>query len=557
VLLAGAQLANVSQDSSGFEMSFRDQLLGGGGAGGVTSLNGLTGALTIAPGNGISVTQSGSSITVAATGGGGGGGLTLPYSQSGAASTSSLFTITNTATAPSGKANSAIVGIGGAASGLIGHGGFADHTTGVLGDSVGVGVLGSSSAYVGALGISTGFAGVAGFVQSAVSGIGGYGVAGIAFSSTGTGVFGTQAINSPDSSGDSAGVEGTADDQPGVIGRSSSNYGVAGYSDTNNAIFGQTSGGAAAGVQGENGANDGFLGGSSYGVAGIVPAGNQYVGVLGTAGNPTVIVPVNGAGVVALGAGDIPGVFGQSQTGHSVWGQTPKTGPNNFEAGVFGNATGTGIGVYGDSSNGASNAYALFGLGNNAGVFQGNVTITDHLTVGGVQRFAAPDPIDASKEIHLGPLTGAESGTYFRGTARIAGGFARIEVPEAFRLMSAPDGLTIVATPIGAPAVLFVARQSLDEIVIQGNADVEFHYVVNGVRRDDAGTPAIVDNEHFVPRSAHDPRFMAYADPAVITTLKANGILNADGSINLDTAHGLGWDKRPGWNEPEKTAPVR
>ncbi len=33
VLLAGAQLANISQDSSGFEMTFRDELLGSGGGG--------------------------------------------------------------------------------------------------------------------------------------------------------------------------------------------------------------------------------------------------------------------------------------------------------------------------------------------------------------------------------------------------------------------------------------------------------------------------------------------------------------------------------------------
>jgi hypothetical protein len=41
----------------------------GGGGGGVTSLNALTGALVIAAGAGITVTPSGSTITIAATGG--------------------------------------------------------------------------------------------------------------------------------------------------------------------------------------------------------------------------------------------------------------------------------------------------------------------------------------------------------------------------------------------------------------------------------------------------------------------------------------------------------
>jgi hypothetical protein len=55
VLLAGAQIANESQDATGFEMSFPDIL------GGVTSVNGLTGALTLEAGSNISITPDGSS----------------------------------------------------------------------------------------------------------------------------------------------------------------------------------------------------------------------------------------------------------------------------------------------------------------------------------------------------------------------------------------------------------------------------------------------------------------------------------------------------------------
>jgi hypothetical protein len=70
ILLAGAQLANQSQDPSGFEMSFRGSLLSGGG--GVTSLNGLTGAVTLAAGSNITITPAGNTLTIAAAGGGGG-----------------------------------------------------------------------------------------------------------------------------------------------------------------------------------------------------------------------------------------------------------------------------------------------------------------------------------------------------------------------------------------------------------------------------------------------------------------------------------------------------
>ncbi len=62
VLLAGAQIANESQDSSGFEMSFPDAF------GGVTSLNGLTGALTLEAGANISITPDGSNaLKISAT----------------------------------------------------------------------------------------------------------------------------------------------------------------------------------------------------------------------------------------------------------------------------------------------------------------------------------------------------------------------------------------------------------------------------------------------------------------------------------------------------------
>lgn len=49
----------------------------GGGSGGVTTLNSLSGALTLVAGSGITVTPSGSNITIAATGGGGGANTAL------------------------------------------------------------------------------------------------------------------------------------------------------------------------------------------------------------------------------------------------------------------------------------------------------------------------------------------------------------------------------------------------------------------------------------------------------------------------------------------------
>jgi hypothetical protein len=38
--------------------------------------------------------------------------------------------------------------------------------------------------------------------------------------------------------------------------------------------------------------------------------------------------------------------------------------------------------------------------------------------------------------------------------------------------------------------------------------------------------------------------------PESVRRLISNGTLNADGTVNAQTAHRLGWDQRPDWNHP-------
>ncbi len=212
VLLAGAQLANVSQDSSGFEMSFRDDLLGsGGGTAGVTSLNGLTGALTLKSGNGISIIPSGTSITVAYTGGGASGltsvthdgtltgdgtsgsplGLTVPVFASGSNLAGSLFGV-NAGTGP-------------------GVQGQASHGDGVAGSALGAGNGVTGAAY------GTG-AGIYG------TGAGADGVFGQTSANLFSGVYGLTTVNG-------YGVFGEADGtgQTAGIGGNAANGGLAGH----------------------------------------------------------------------------------------------------------------------------------------------------------------------------------------------------------------------------------------------------------------------------------------------------------------------------------------
>ena len=249
VLLYGTAIANGSLDSIGFEMSYRNTLLSAG----VSSLNGLTGAVTLAPGANVTFAPSGNTITINATGGGGasgvttlnglsgtvglvnGGGisitpsgnnlaiaatgssLTLPYS--GTATTTSGNGAFNVSTPGTAASSSAIVGtVSSASAGNLSAGvqgtnsGTGAGGVGVLGTSSGgTGVLGVSSAYAirGQQGTPTGFAVSSGKVGVWGDSVDGYGICGTSTMSVGvTGAsatqYGVQAL------GNAAGVSGAA-----------------------------------------------------------------------------------------------------------------------------------------------------------------------------------------------------------------------------------------------------------------------------------------------------------------------------------------------------------
>jgi hypothetical protein len=270
VLLAGAQLANVSQDSSGFEMSFREQLLAGSSAAGgltavahdatlkgdgtagaplgiaagqvVRSLNGFHDAVTLAAGANVTITPAGSTLTIASTGSGG-GGLTLPFAGSGS-SPNALFSITssgdNSSSAVSGTSDS------------------------------GAGVLGNSSYYFGVYGKSTGFYGV-------VGNGGGPGTAGVyGQSAGGSGVVGQ-------GSAGQYGVKGYGPGLAGVRGETANGHGVEGAASNAIGVYGTSDGGGFnAGVFGTDTSNGvGVYGSTSddlaYAVYGV-SNGHGYAG---------------------------------------------------------------------------------------------------------------------------------------------------------------------------------------------------------------------------------------------------------------------------------------
>jgi hypothetical protein len=333
-------------------------------------------------------------------------------------------------------------------------------------------------------------------------------------------------------SGAGNGVYGTSDSGDGVAGFSNSGIGVGGGSDTGYGVFGS---GGKAGVEGTSEYGFGLYG-ENYNASTTNP------GVYGKSPSNGVLGESTGSGAGVRGTnsgGSGAGVYGTSLNADGVLGQVM----SSAHAGVSGSNSGSGPGIYAESNSG-SGIYATSSGG--AAVYAGG-----NLVATGTKSFIEPHPTDPTKEIRYVCLEGPESGTYFRGTATIVNGFATIPVPEDFRIVSSPKGLTVVTTAQGSLAVLACIRKDLDEIVIQGSADVAFDYMVNGVRKAYEDFQPVSENRDFVPRSRDDRTLTVGLPAESLRRLKANRILNDDGSVNLEIAHRLGWDERESWKRAE------
>jgi hypothetical protein len=253
-----------------------------------------------------------------------------------------------------------------------------------------------------------------------------------------------------------------------------------------------------------------------------VYAGNNSAGVKGVQGGPLVTASYPGAGV--RGEGTLVGTVGIS-----------------LEVGAAGSViNGSGgvlaEGYVGYNPPGTSTNYGLWAAPNAGG--------------SGVKFFVEPHPTDASKVIRYISLEGPEPGTYFRGRGRFERGMARIPVPEHFRMVTDEEGLTVQITPIGPMATFSVLRADLREVVVQASRNVEFYYVVQGVRRTHKHlTSPIGEGGEYVPRSA-DAKMPEYLTERQKKLLIENGTYRPDGTVNMETARRLGWDRV--WAERER-----
>ena len=153
-----------------------------------------------------------------------------------------------------------------------------------------------------------------------------------------------------------------------------------------------------------------------------------------------------------------------------------------------------------------------------------------------------PYPLDASKVIRYIALEGPESGTYFRGGARTESGIAIIAVPDHFRMVSTEEGMTVHVTPVGQFTQIWVESVDLNNVVIRSSRDVEFHYIVHGIRRAFRDFNPITQGQEFMPQTPGDT-----LSPGLPTEIRERlitmGVYNPDGTVNMRTAERLGWDR--------------
>jgi hypothetical protein len=354
----------------------------------------------------------------------------------------------------------------------------------------------------------------------------------------------------------SAGVrginDGTGSNGIGVWGtHAGGGWGVLGQSATGHGVYGTTAGGAGiAGVRGQNDATGsggvgvwGSQAGSGWGVFGQAPTGYGVVGKIatdtsdraGVIGQTGFVTPNPGyfaAGVRGEGRDGVLGVSGNFLGGgEAVVGSLV----DGFGAEIRYGSLATSFGV--DPSGGAA-PWAVFGGGD--------------IGATGAKFFLDPHPTDATKEIAYISLEGPEAGTYFRGRAKFQNGVARIPVPDHFRFVTDPEGLTVQITPIGAMASFAVLKMDLNEIVVQASRNVEFSYLVQGVRSTFKDLSPIRESGDFMPRFAN-AKIPGWLSPAQKRLLIQNGTYREDGTVNSETAQRLGWDKV--WEQRSRPAP--
>jgi hypothetical protein len=338
--------------------------------------------------------------------------------------------------------------------------------------------------------------------------------------STGAGAMAIQGVITSTSAGSSsAAVRGinnnnTNNNGIGVWGsHAGAGWGVSGSSQTGIGTVGQTFGSIGIGVLGVTAS-------TNYGNAGVW-------GADGGGTMPGLHFPAGVRGE----SHDYVGVLGLSYSGFGVVGQHVDSSGSPTFSGYLGTSS-YGVSSYGPAS------------------VTGNLQVTGNFSSAN-KWFVEPHPYDASKEIRYVSLEGPHAEVYFRGTQQISRGVTRIAIPPDFRFVADAGTYSTLVTPTGAMATVAVMSQGEEGIVVQASRDVKVSYVVYAERKAVKNPNPIAENEHFRPEPDHDV-FKSMPE-SYRRLLIQNGTLNPDGTLNMETARRLGWDKE--WEKRRRPTP--
>ncbi len=139
----------------------------------------------------------------------------------------------------------------------------------------------------------------------------------------------------------------------------------------------------------------------------------------------------------------------------------------------------------------------------------------------GSVNFIQNDPTDPSHVIVYTAPEGDEAAVYTRGTARLAGGTARVALGETFARVANPEiGLTVQLTARGSAVPLAVETVTTSELVVRGPAsgpqDLVFDYAVWGLRIGFEDRPVVEPKrqEAWIPAATQDDALYA-AQPSL------------------------------------------
>jgi hypothetical protein len=104
-----------------------------------------------------------------------------------------------------------------------------------------------------------------------------------------------------------------------------------------------------------------------------------------------------------------------------------------------------------------------------------------------VKNFRMKNPAQPGTEIWYACIEGPEAAAYVRGTGHLENGRAVVALPEHFRAVASPNGITVHLTPLSsASRGLAVVEKRSEELVVQelsdGTGTYDFDYLVMAVR---------------------------------------------------------------------------